>query len=91
MTTQFDNLGSRLFTGLDGKIGIFNFQGADTDVNGTKRSCKNIITGQEENVNNFLLSPYLRKISTIRNNTQILYSDKEYILFKKPVDLPYFL
>ena len=60
--------------GLDGKIGIFNFQGADTDVNGTKRSCENIITGQEEIVNNYLLSPYLRKISKIRNNIQILYS-----------------
>ena len=56
--------------GLDGKIGIFNFQGADTDANGTKRSCENIITGQEENVNNFLLSPYLRKISKNQNIVQ---------------------
>ena len=70
VTTQFDNLGSRLFTGLDGKIGIFNFQGADTDVNGTKRSCENKITAQEENVNNLLLSPYLRKISKNRNVAQ---------------------
>jgi len=33
VTTQFDNLESRLFIGLDGKIGIFNFQRAGTNGN----------------------------------------------------------
>jgi len=42
VTTQFDNLGSRLFIGLDGKIGIFNFQGAGTNGNDVPfvRACR---------------------------------------------------
>ena len=80
--TRFDISGSRLL-GLDGKIGIFNFQGAGTNGNGFKtytyRSCyKNIIARQEAKVNNFLLSPYLRKISYFQIILQLIYSYKDY-------------
>ena len=64
--TRFDISGSRLL-GLDGKIGIFNFQGANTNGNGSyihlSFVLSVIIAIRLLFVNNFRLSPCWRKIS----------------------------